>query len=107
MNYNKEKELFLERFGEELGEGAYTLTNDNPHEIADYFIERMKEREGEIVEKLERFFTPATGSRGQGGLPVTGSVVDWTYRITKEGWEQFKSGILSQDNQSEDGKIKT
>ena len=47
----------------------------------------------EVIEKLERFFTPATGSRGQGGLPVTGSVIDWTYKITKDGWETFKKSI--------------
>lgn len=47
----------------------------------------------QVVEKLESFFTPATGSRGQGGLPLTGSVKDWNMCVTKDGWEMFKSSL--------------
>jgi hypothetical protein len=42
--------------------------------------------EQEFEEELERILhEPATGSRGQGGLPVTGSVVDYEISYTKVG----------------------
>ena len=48
-----------------------------------------------IIEDWGRNFEPATGSRGQGGLPVTGSVVDWEMSISKEGWEFYKDKLIS------------
>jgi len=56
---------------------------------------RLQDRK-EILESLERFFEPATSTRGQGGLPITGSITDWKMTVTKYGWEQFKEHLLPQ-----------
>lgn len=57
--------------------------------------------EQELRNELDRLFPPpATGSRGQGGLPVTGSVVDYSMYYTKDGkkyiYEQLLALIQSQ-----------
>lgn len=39
---------------------------------------------------------PATGSRGQGGLPVTGTVIDWEMRFTKAGKEHLVSALRAE-----------
>jgi len=40
-------------FVEKLGHGVYTLTNDTPEEIADFWISKMIAREEEIKGKIE------------------------------------------------------
>jgi len=49
----------------------------------------------ECINKLDNFFTPATSTRGQGGLPLHGTVKDWKMEITKDGLEQLKSSLKS------------
>jgi len=44
--------------------------------------------QGELRKRLDNIFpSPATGTRGQGGLPVTGSVTDYVMYYTKDGEE--------------------
>ena len=58
-----------------------------------YFEAGQKSREKKIVEKLEHFFEPATGTRGQGGLPQPGTIKDWQFTVTKDGWKLFKESL--------------
>ena len=39
-------------------------------------------------------FEPATGTRGQGGLPLPGSVTDWQLTLTKDGWKHHKTDLI-------------
>jgi len=46
----------------------------------------------EILKDLGRkYFEPTTSTRGQGGLPLHGSVIDWEMKITKDCWERYKA----------------
>lgn len=50
----------------------------------------------DIREKIEKILgEPATGSRGQGGLPVTGSVIDYTMYFTKDGKKYLVDQLLA------------
>ena len=60
-------------------------------------IQAKKEGARETLEKCERIFEPATSTRGQGGLPITGSITDWKMTVTKYGWEQFKKSLLNSE----------
>lgn len=48
-----------------------------------------------LIEDWGNQFRPATSSRGQGGLPLHGSVTDWELTLTKEGWNYHKSELKS------------
>lgn len=37
-----------------------------------------------------KYFEPVTTTRGQGGLPLHGTVNDWQLTITKNGWKRYK-----------------
>jgi len=42
-----------------------------------------------VISDMKRYLEPATSTRGQGGLPLHGSVKDWEFCMTKDGFESF------------------
>ena len=54
----------------------------------------MSDRLEEILNEWGRHFEPATGTRGQGGLPLPGSVTDWQLTLTKDGWKHHKTDLI-------------
>jgi hypothetical protein len=51
------------------------------------------------IEEWGKRFEPATSSRGQGGLPLHGSVTDWKLTLTEDGWEHHKAALVAALNE--------
>jgi hypothetical protein len=61
----------------------------------------------ELEQEISRILgEPATGTRGQGGLPVTGTVTDWEMRFTKAGKEHLVKQLASLVRRSNAKEIK-
>lgn len=66
--------------------------------------------EQSVRERISRILgEPASGSRGQGGLPVTGTIIDYEMRFTKAGKEHLVdqlAALLDQISAERETKIR-
>lgn len=71
MNTSEKEKLkreFYDKFGEWLDDEVITITNDNPVDIAEFWINKMEFRNQELVKRLEaNLNTRILFSKGAGG----------------------------------------
>jgi len=65
--------------------------------VSEQIRKALDSQRAKLISEVERFIIPAESSRGQGGLPLYGTVKDWEIHLTKDGWNHIK-GTLDQLN---------